>query len=163
MARLLPPNVSFQLSRYSLATAIACLGILSGFVPAVFSKSSVLDFDSSAWAQTISPDEAERYAATVLEMEPYRQEFYAKVKEILGNGNVPEIICTERDTLRRLPQKARPIAVDYCNRYKKTAAQNKLTHTRFNDITMWAQSNDQVRSLIQNKLLFLQNSPQKRQ
>ncbi|PSB01772.1 DUF4168 domain-containing protein [Merismopedia glauca] len=164
MVRFLHYNFSVRLSRYSLAVVIASLGVLSGFVPTVVGKSSVLDFNTSAWAQTqtISTDEARRYAATVLEMEPYRQEFYAKVKQILGNGNVPEIICTERSTLQRLPQKARPIAVDYCNRYKKTATQNNLTHTRFNDITVWAQSNEEIRTLIQNQLLLLQTSPKKR-
>jgi hypothetical protein len=162
MLRPLQSNFSAHLSRYSLAVAIAGLAILSGFVPTVSGRSSFLNFDSSAGAQSISNDEARRYAATVLEMEPYRQEFYAKVKEILGNGEVPEIICTERSTLQRLPQKARPIAVDYCNRYKKTATQNKLTHTRFNNITIEAQSNEQTRTVIQNELIKLQTSPQKR-
>lgn len=162
MVRLLYSNFSAQLSRYSLVVIIASFGVLSGFVPTILEKSSFLDFEASASAQSISTDEARRYAATVLEMEPYRQEFYAKVKQILGNGEVPEIICTERSTLQRLPQKARPIAVDYCNRYKKTAARNNLTHTRFNSITIEAQSNEQIRTLIQNQLLFLQTSPKKR-
>lgn len=162
MVRLPDSSFSAQLSRYTLAAAVAALSILCGFVPTVTGKSSVLDFGTSAWAQSVSPDEARRYAATVLEMEPYRQEFYAKIKEILGSGNVPDIVCTERRSLQRLPQKARPIAVEYCNRYKQTAQRNNLSDTQFNNITMWAQSNSEIKTLIQNQMLLLQTSPRRR-
>ncbi|MBW4622204.1 MAG: DUF4168 domain-containing protein [Cyanosarcina radialis HA8281-LM2] len=144
------------LSRSTITGAIAIFSLLSGVVPLVSLSDRSLDLNSSALAQSVSKPEIERYARTLLRIEPLRQTAYTNIKKILGSGQVPNIVCTQPNSMRSLPGEARQIAIDYCNQSKKISTENGLSPARFNAITSQAQSDANLRGQIQNELLKLQ-------
>lgn len=144
------------LSRSTITGAIAIFSLLSGVIPLVSLSDRSLDFNSAALAQSVSRSEIERYAKTLLQIEPLRQTAYTNIKKILGSGQVPNIVCTQPDSFRSLPSEARQIAIDYCNQSKKISTENRLRPERFNAITSQAQSDANLRGQIQNELLKLQ-------
>jgi hypothetical protein len=144
------------LSRSTIVGAIALLSLLSGMVPLVSLSDRSLSFNSSALAQSVSRQDIKRYARVLLLIEPLRQTAYTNIKKILGSGEVPNIVCTEPNSLRSLPGEARKIAIDYCNQSKKISTDNGLSPARFNAITSQAQSDASLKTEIQNELLLLQ-------
>jgi len=155
------------LCRSVIVSAIATLGVLSGIVPGLSSSSPnhshtgigySIGFGSSAYAQSASNEEVRQYAKAVLLMEPIRQSAYAEIKKIIGSGDVPNIVCHERRSLQALPRNAQSIAANYCNQSKKIITSNGLSISRFNEMTMNAQSDANLKTRIQNELLRLQTA-----
>lgn len=157
MITALPQVSRSRVSRFMLHALLAgtasTIAILLGVVPSV-EQSTGLTFSSAAYAQSISDQELERYARSVLEIEPLRQAAYDQIKQI--NGSVPDIRCHEPDSLSGLPSSIRGIAETYCERATTIAAQNQLGIVRFNQITVAQQNDANLRSRIQQVLLQLQ-------
>ncbi|MGI8505116.1 MAG: DUF4168 domain-containing protein [Hassallia sp.] len=130
---------------------------LFGALAVVGLASSAFAFSSQVDAQ--SPTEITNYAKSVLAMEPERRQAFEEIKKLIGGREIPQIVCSNSNTLNGLPNKARDIAVNYCNRSQKIVEQNGLTIDNFNKITRDLQSNDKLKTDVYNTLLRLQKSP----
>jgi hypothetical protein len=118
--------------------------------------SSAFAFSSQVGAQ--SPTEIRNYAKSVLAMEPERRQAFDEIKKLIGDRQIPQIVCSNSNSLSGLPNKARDIAVNYCNRSQKIVEQNGLSIDDFNKITRDLQSNEDLKRKIYNTLLDLQNN-----
>ncbi|MDX2100735.1 MAG: DUF4168 domain-containing protein [Leptolyngbyaceae cyanobacterium bins.59] len=108
-------------------------------------------------AQTITDAELKNYARVVMAIEPIRQTAYSEIKRLIGDREVPPIICNKQESLKNLPTNTRNIAVNYCNQSKRVVESNGLTIARFNAITARLQQGDEaLEKRIQTELLRLQ-------
>lgn len=130
---------------------------LFGAIAAVGLASSPFAFSSQVDAQT--PTEIRNYAKSVLAMEPERRQAFEEIKKLIGGREIPQIVCSNSDSLSSLPNKARDIAVNYCNRSQKIVEQNGLSIDNFNKITRDLQSNEKLKAEVYNTLLDLQKNP----
>jgi glutaredoxin len=123
--------------------------------------SSVWILNSKAYAQspsTVSASEVTNYAKTMLTMEPLRQQAFDEIKKMIGSKDVPQIVCNDKNSFNNLPNKAKDIAVNYCQRYQEVVTDNGLTIIRFNQITLEIQNNEDLKRQIYNTLLRLQKN-----
>jgi Domain of unknown function (DUF4168) len=120
-------------------------------------------FSSKAYSQTPTPivnnTQIDSYAQAVLAMEPARQNAFEEIKKLIGNGEIPKIVCNDSDSINGLPRKAQDIAVNYCTRSQKIVQDNGLSIDQFNKITIELQNNDILKQQVYNTLLRLQKSP----
>jgi hypothetical protein len=125
---------------------------------------STLTWSSKASAQALSIDNTEvtNYAQAVLAMEPSRQKAFEEIKKLIGSGEIPKIVCNDSNSMNGLPNKARDIAVNYCNRSQKIVEDNGLTIDRFNNITVELQNNNNLKRQVYNTLIRLQKPPETR-
>jgi hypothetical protein len=107
-------------------------------------------------AKSITSEEVENYARTVLAIEPSRQTAYSEIQKLTNEENVPDVTCTEVSSVAALPTNIQDIAVNYCNQSKKIGESNGLTISQFNAITVSAQSDSELQKRIQNELVRLQ-------
>jgi Domain of unknown function (DUF4168) len=152
------------LMRSLLAGAISAIGLLTGWVPMVYSSSSdsfalERDYTASAQAVNVSNEEVQRYARSVRAIEPIRQAAYDAIKRILGSRQVPSVACHRPNSLNNLNQNIRQIAVNYCNRAIQIVEQNNLTINRFNTITVASQSDSELAARIQEEIGRQQQNP----
>ncbi|MDZ7951152.1 DUF4168 domain-containing protein [Nostoc sp. DedQUE09] len=144
------------LSRSLCFGAIATVGVIFN----AFSLSSKAD------AQTPSPivnnTEINSYAQAVLAMEPARQNAFEEIKKLIGNGEIPNIVCNDSNSINGLPKKAQDIAVNYCTHAQKIVEDNGLKFEQFNKITIELQNNTILKSQVYNTLLRLQQPPESR-
>ncbi|MDZ8084823.1 MAG: DUF4168 domain-containing protein [Nostoc sp. DedQUE12b] len=144
------------LSRSFCFGAIATVGVIFN----AFSLSSKAD------AQTPSPivnnTEINSYAQAVLAMEPARQNAFEEIKKLIGNGEIPNIVCNDSNSINGLPKKAQDIAVNYCTHAQKIVEDNGLKFEQFNKITIELQNNTILKSQVYNTLLRLQQPPESR-
>lgn len=110
----------------------------------------------------VNPNELTSYARALLGMEPQRQQAFEEIKKIIGDKEVPKIVCNDTNSLNGLPSKARDIAVNYCKRSQKIVEDNDLTIDRFNKITIDIQNNENLKRQLYNRLLLLQKNPNAR-
>ncbi|GCL39108.1 MAG: DUF4168 domain-containing protein [Sphaerospermopsis kisseleviana] len=120
---------------------------------------ATLGLTVKADAQIPPVDNAEvtNYAQSVLEMEPKRQIAFKEIKKLIGGEEIPKIVCNDPNSMNSLPNKAREIAVNYCNDSQNIVSANNLSIARFNQITVEIQSNADLKRQIYNTLLRLQN------
>ena len=117
---------------------------------------TLLVFDPQARAQNLpSTAELENYADTLLRMEPLRQEAFEKIKKIMPKhrGGVPTIACNDRNSINTLPNQARGVAVNFCQRYQSIVSENDMTIDRFNQITEIINGNENLQDSIYDLLL----------
>ncbi|MBW4649326.1 MAG: DUF4168 domain-containing protein [Kastovskya adunca ATA6-11-RM4] len=150
------PQLNKIFSRSLIIGALTAMGLLSGLTPGISKDSASFVTGVSAYAQDISNEEATNYARAVLLMEPLRQAAYNEIKKIQGSRPVPNIICSQEDSLRALPRDAQGIATNYCNQSKRIVESNGFTIARFNAMTQTIQSNPTLERRIQNELIRLQ-------
>ncbi|NJR63227.1 MAG: DUF4168 domain-containing protein [Cyanobacteria bacterium CRU_2_1] len=154
------PSLSVKpfLARSLIIGAISTASILFGLVPNLQHPTSgfTLDFNTAAYAQSISDEEVISYARSVLAIEPFRQAAYEQIKQITGSSNVPQIACHRPSSLNELPSNIRQIAIDYCNQAISIVESNSLTISRFNEITVAHQSDSTLSERIQQIILQLQ-------
>ncbi|MEH2326676.1 MAG: DUF4168 domain-containing protein [Nostoc sp.] len=133
--------------------AIATVGVIS----------NAFLLSSKASGQTPSPivnnTQIDSYAQAVLAMEPARQNAFEEIKKLIGNGEIPKIVCNDSNSINGLPRKAQDIAVNYCNRSQKIVQDNGLSIDQFNKITIELQNNNILKRQVYNSLLRLQKSP----
>ncbi|WGV27127.1 DUF4168 domain-containing protein [Halotia branconii] len=154
------PNSVFQKSLQQMFFRSLCLG----FVTTASLVASTLTWSSKASAQTLSVDNTEvtNYAQAVLAMEPSRQKAFEEIKKLIGSGEIPQIVCNDSNSMNRLPNKARNIAVNYCNNSQKIVENNGLSIDRFNNITIELQNNNNLKRQVYNTLIRLQKTPETR-
>ena len=111
---------------------------------------------ANAQNPTVSATELVNYAKIILAMEPARQQAFDEIKKIIGNSEVPKIVCNDSNSFNGLPGKAKDIAVNYCNRSQKIVEENALTIERFNKITSEVQGNEGLQKKIYDQLMILQ-------
>ena len=151
------PCLNRMLLRSLVVGAFATVG-LSGLALDLSGRSSTLVFSSAAYAQDVSNAEVTKYARAVLVMEPVRQTAFNQIKNVIGSGDVPPIVCHKPQSLEALPDNARNIAVTYCNRSKEIVESNGLTIGRFNTITVNLQNDSNLKKRIHDELIRIQNA-----
>ncbi|MEH1975425.1 DUF4168 domain-containing protein [Nostoc sp.] len=136
--------------------AIATAGVIS----------NAFSLSSKAYAQTPPPivnnTEINSYAQAVLAMEPARQNAFEEIKKLIGNGEIPKIVCNDPNSISGLPKKAQDIAVNYCAHAQKIVQDNGLRFDQFNKITIELQNNNMLKRQVYNTLLRLQQTPDSR-
>jgi hypothetical protein len=142
-----------------LIGSFTAIGLLSGLIPELSQGSLTLVFSSSVSAQpTVSTQDVRNYAEAVLKIERLRSAAYQEIKNILNSKDVPEIACNNSATINSLPPQAREIAQNYCNQSSAIVANYfpKGKNARFNEITTLMQSNQSLRTRIQEELIRIQ-------
>lgn len=121
----------------SMATSGSTIG------PGLMGHSPVVAGVALAQDSDISSDEITSYAASVLEMDPYRTEAYTQIKNLLTgiehDMSAVDLSCAGSTNLNQLPRNVRSdvraIIVNYCNRASTIVESNGLTVGQFNAIT----------------------------
>ncbi|MGJ5672582.1 MAG: DUF4168 domain-containing protein [Nostochopsis sp.] len=123
--------------------------------------STVLIFNSTVNAQNSPPNNKNilNYSRVLLRIEPERQQAFDQIKKIIGDREIPKIVCNEPTSFNSLPSQARDIAVNYCNRSQQIVESNGLSIDEFNNITLQLQNNDDLKRQIYNNLIRLQKRP----
>jgi Domain of unknown function (DUF4168) len=136
---------------------------LFGIIATAGVISNAFSLSSKAYAQTPAPivnnTEINSYAQAVLAMEPARQNAFEEIKKLIGNGEIPKIVCNDSNSINGLPRKAQDIAVSYCTRSQKIVEDNGLSIDQFNKITIELQNNNMLKRQVYNTLLRLQQTP----
>ncbi|OLT59572.1 DUF4168 domain-containing protein [Moorena bouillonii] len=141
------------------------LGWLAGMIVVLVGCSSSPDPDPTAAIPTVASSEVKsqelkNYAKAVLAIDQNRQGVYEDIQEFTKDKDkiVPEINCTQVKTIAALRRNIRDLAVNYCKRSKTIAESHDLTISRFNSITVSAQSDQKLQRRIHNELVRLQQN-----
>ncbi|WP_413173924.1 DUF4168 domain-containing protein [Anabaena azotica] len=118
-----------------------------------------LSFKADAQAVTVNNTEVTNYAQSVLAMEPKRQQAFEEIKKQIGGKEIPKIVCNDPNSMSSLPNKAKDIAIEYCNHSQKIVEDHGLSIERFNQITLEIQNNNDLKKQVYNTLLRIQNAP----
>lgn len=146
---------SFSLTKRT-QTLIQSLVLTSFTAFCLLGGTVIPDTKANAQNPTVNATELTNYAKAILAMEPDRQQAFDEIKKIVGNSEVPKIVCNDSNSFNGLPGKAKDIAVNYCNRSQKIVEENDLTIERFNKITSEVQGNEGLQKMIYDQLLILQ-------
>ncbi|WP_390824723.1 DUF4168 domain-containing protein [Anabaena subtropica] len=119
---------------------------------------SNVSLKSHAQNQSFNNTQITSYAQAVLAMEPARQQAFGEIKRMVGDRDVPKIVCNEPNSMNGLPGKARDIAVNYCNHSQKIVGDYGLTIDQFNRMTVEIQSNNNLKRQVYNTLIRLQKN-----
>jgi Domain of unknown function (DUF4168) len=160
--RLLPQRGAHLLLQALAVGTLSTVGLLLGVVPSLHPSSFDLTFDSKVYAQSVSDQEVQSYAQSVLAIEPIRLMAYDKIKQMTGSDDVPVVACHRPSSLSDLPENIRDVAIDYCNQAIAIVERNNLTITRFNQITVAHQSDRDLSNRIQQAINQLQGGNQSR-
>ncbi len=139
-------------SRFFIINSLAIIGILCGIIPEIAGNPSGLVFSFSAYTQEFSQTQINQYAKAVLAIEVERKSAYQKIQKLLGK-TPPPISCSQKDSLRKLPNDAQKIAVDFCNKSIKITKESGLKSSEFNAITDETKTNLDLRKRIQNAII----------
>ncbi|MCT0255237.1 MULTISPECIES: DUF4168 domain-containing protein [unclassified Synechocystis] len=142
------------LSRLFIANTLAFLGLFGGMVPEVSWHPTALVFRWSAYSQEFSPESINHYAKAVLAIEVERKKAFEEIQTLIGRVP-PQLTCTNRDSIRKLPRNAQAIAVNFCNRSKQIAEESGLKPGEFNRITEAARNNANLKTQIQRAIINL--------
>jgi Domain of unknown function (DUF4168) len=158
------PLTSKWLSRSLLAAILSTMSCFTGLTPSISLKgAAILDFNSAASAQQSAPSlsaaEITNYAKALLEIEPLRQDYYNKIKQgLTGRQQMPQIICSDQNSVNNLPRNIRQSAIAYCESSIEIVEKNGLTIQRFNDITNLLTQDTRILERITAELLRLQTT-----
>jgi hypothetical protein len=152
------------LSRSLLAAILSTMSCFTGLTPSISLKSAaILDFNSAASAQQSAPSlsaaEITNYARSLLDIEPLRQEYYNQIKQgLTGRQQMPQIICSDTDSVNNLPRNIREEAIAYCQKSIEIVEKNGLTIQQFNNITNLLTQDTRILERITAELLRLQTT-----
>jgi hypothetical protein len=166
---MLTPNFSSLtskwLSRSLLAAILSTMSCFTGLTPSIALKGeAILDFNSAASAQqsaqpSLSAAEITNYARSLLAIEPLRQASYNQIKQgLTGRQEMPQIICSDTDSVNNLPTNIRERAIEYCQASIRIVEENGLTIQQFNDITDLLNQDKRIFDRITAELLRLQTT-----
>ncbi len=166
---MLTPNFSSftskWLSRSLPAAILSTMSCFTGLIPSISLKgAAILDFNSAASAQqsaqpSLSDAEITNYARSLLDIEPLRQQYYNQIKQRLTGGQaMPQIICSDLNSVNRLPGEIRQSAIAYCQASIKIVEKNGLTIQQFNNITNLLTQDTRILERITAELLRLQTT-----
>lgn len=139
-------------NRLFIINSFAVIGILCGIIPEIAGNPSGLVFSFAAYTQEFSQTQINQYAKAVLAIEVERKSAYQKIQQLLGT-TPPPISCNQKDTLKKLPNAAQKIAVDFCNKSIKITKDSGLKSSEFNAITDETKKNVDLRKRIQNAII----------
>jgi hypothetical protein len=105
---------------------------------------------------SVSTEDIQSYARAVLSIDINRKTAYEEIQKMTRNERVPDVTCTEAKSITALSKDIQGIAVNYCQRSKKSIENEGLTTGKFNAITVSAQSNPELQQRIQSELVRLQ-------
>ncbi|PLZ15705.1 DUF4168 domain-containing protein [Fischerella thermalis] len=157
MNRLYQPLCRSSVTRM-LSKIMFCRSLtIASFVSSVLVLSSTANVN----AQSPQPNNTDivNYSRALLRIEPERQQAFDKIKKIIGDREIPKIVCSEPNTFKSLPSEARDVAVNYCNRSQQIVQSNGLSIDQFNNITLQLQNNEDLKRQIYNTLIRLQKVP----
>jgi hypothetical protein len=151
MASPHPHTKSFRLYRsLMLGIMASCLSILGGIVPDHTFGQPHQIFASAAQAEDFNDAELRNYAAALMKIEPARQSALAEVSKANGGTTLPNLVCSQPDTMEGLNTDAKTIFINYCEECKKIAAERGLTIDKFNQITQAVRSTPELKQRVQN-------------
>jgi hypothetical protein len=137
-----------------MASLLAVMSLSCEVLPEFSQQPPQLTPSSSA-TQNFTDEQIDNYAKTVLEIESQRATAYKKIEEIL-DGSPPDITCDQKDTFNNLPTAVQEIAVQYCLNSQEIAKKNGLTQSQFNAITIRLQADRELKTRIQNAMIYIQ-------
>lgn len=108
-----------------------------------------------ASAEGISAPELKKYAKALIEIEPLRIAALETISRKV-EGNLPNLMCHQPDSMSSLPNDARKVFVGYCNQSKSIAQGYGLGMNRFNEITNLVLTNPQLQSRLQRQVACVQ-------
>ncbi|MBD2363301.1 DUF4168 domain-containing protein [Anabaena minutissima FACHB-250] len=146
-------NLFFQTSIHKRITH----NFLFGLITATTLVLSTLSLKANAQNLSVNKNEITSYAQALLAIEPARQQAFGAIKKIVGNENVPKIVCNQPNSMNDLPNRARDIAVNYCKQSQEIVENHGLTIDKFNRITMEIPKNNNLKQEIYETLVRLQN------
>lgn len=91
-------------------------------------------------------------------IETRRQTAFSEIQQQMNQEPIPNIICTQPESLKELPADVQGIAVNYCNKAKEIGVSQGFNMAQFNAITYTAQLDPDLQGQIQNELIRLQRS-----
>jgi len=141
-------------TRFFIINSLAIIGILCGIVPEFAWNSSGFVFSFFAYTQDFSQTKINQYAKVVLEIEVERKIAYQQIQKIVGTVP-PKISCNQKDSLKKLPNDAQKIAINFCNKSKKIAQDSGLKSSEFNAITDEVKTNVDLKKRIQDIIIQL--------
>lgn len=150
-------NLNQMLSRSLLLGALSSVSLVAGLVPDLSFNSSNWVSGTAAYAQDISSTQVTNYAKAVLEAEPLRQTALNNIKQAMGSGDVPQIVCDNQESFNSLPENARNVASNYCNEYGTIVRKYFGSFEQFNQITTNVQNDPNLKKRIQDEMVRLQN------
>lgn len=144
----------------SIAKFLSTIGWLATMVPLLAGCSSEAAYEPPTPIPTLSAvsnEEVENYSKAVLAIEQSRQAAAKDILETTELQTVPDINCTQGETIEVLEGTVQEIAVKYCNDSKKVIEETQdLTIYQFNAISSTAQFDQNLQTRIQNELIRLQ-------
>lgn len=141
-----------------VTTALLVADSSLGVIPNQLSGSGGFRNSIVAQAQNNNYDEEQlnNYAKAVLEIEPIRKEVQRKVQVELEGEPMPEMACNRSESYQDLPNQARSLIINYCNRSEKIVKDQGLSISEFNQITEQLQNNSELREKVRQQMLELQ-------
>jgi hypothetical protein len=113
-------------------------------------------FTRSVLVESISNAELTKYAKALIEIEPLRLAALDTIRS-KTNGNLPNLMCHQPDSMSSLSSDARKVFVNYCNQAQAIAGKYGLGIKRFNDITSAVLSNPGLQERLQRQVTCIQN------
>jgi hypothetical protein len=137
-----------------IANTLALFGIFGGVIPEVSWQPATIVLRPTARSQELGSDKVNRYAKAVLVIEVERKKAFEEIQTLIGRVP-PQLTCTNRDSIKKLPRNAQAIAVNFCNVSKKIAQDSGLTADEFNRITAAARKDANLKTQIQRAIMNL--------
>lgn len=152
----------FTLSRPPSLSIVLSIGWLAGLTTVLAGCASTPVSESATPIPTVTSVtavEIENYAKAVLAIEQSRQVASREIQQLTNSETVPDVNCTDAESIAALPSNIQGIAVNYCKQSKKYIDETQgLTMSQFNAITMSTRSNEELRQQIQTELIRLQSN-----
>ncbi|QDZ38956.1 DUF4168 domain-containing protein [Euhalothece natronophila Z-M001] len=140
-----------------VTTALLLAETSLGMIPNQLATRGLLQNSSIAQAQNNYDEEKlNSYAAAVLEIEPIREEVKRKIQAELDGQPMPQMACHRSESYQDLPEEARSLIINYCQRSEEIVENQGLSVSEFNEITQEIQNNPELRQRVQDKMLELQ-------
>ncbi len=132
------------------------VGMISAQAGALKQRFSAPRFSQSAPAESISSPELKKYAKALIEIEPLRVSALETISKKV-DGNLPNLMCYQPDSMGSLPGDARKVFVNYCNQSQSIAQGYGLGLERFNEITNLVKSNARLQARLQRQVTCFQS------
>ncbi len=113
-------------------------------------------FSQASSTEGISSPELKKYAKALIEIEPLRISALETISKRV-EGNLPNLMCHQPESMSSLPSDARRVFVSYCNQSKSIAQGYGLGMERFNEITNLVLSNPRLQGRLQRQVTCVQD------
>ena len=143
------------ISRFLFASVLAMPWLLGGVAPNLGGRSSMLGGGSVAIAQSLSDEEVRQFAQSLWDIEQLRLQVYDVMKREFGN--IPEIDCSDPNSVNGLATEVSEMAVCFCDESKKIVVENNnLRISQFNAFKKAYEEEPAVQALVDAQLSLIQ-------